>query len=118
MVYSDLDAQDIPSQQPTNFQPQDFSMSDWIEAGTRAPAFTLTADDGAKVRLSALKGNPVVLYFYPTLKLSFFVLKLILLQSLSLSSPSEHCSEATIFKGTHLCGGASTTHKISVSSKA
>ena len=40
-------------------------MSDWIEAGTRAPAFTLTADDGAKVRLSALKGNPVVLYFYP-----------------------------------------------------
>jgi peroxiredoxin Q/BCP len=65
MVYSDLDAQDIPSQQPTNFQPQDFSMSDWIEAGTRAPAFTLTADDGAKVRLSALKGNPVVLYFYP-----------------------------------------------------
>ena len=40
-------------------------MSDWIEAGTRAPAFTLTADDGAQVRLSALKGNPVVLYFYP-----------------------------------------------------
>ena len=40
-------------------------MSDWIEAGTRAPAFTLTADDGTKVRLSAQKGNPVVLYFYP-----------------------------------------------------
>ena len=40
-------------------------MSDWIEAGTRAPAFTLTADDGTKVRLAELKGSPVVLYFYP-----------------------------------------------------
>ena len=40
-------------------------MSDWIEPGQRAPAFTLTADDGSKVRLSDLKGRPVVLYFYP-----------------------------------------------------
>ncbi|MEX2091907.1 MAG: thioredoxin-dependent thiol peroxidase [Pirellulales bacterium] len=40
-------------------------MGDWIEAGERAPAFTLTADDGTKVRLSDLKGQPVVLYFYP-----------------------------------------------------
>ncbi len=40
-------------------------MSDWIEAGSKAPAFTLTADDGTKVRLSELKGSPVVLYFYP-----------------------------------------------------
>jgi peroxiredoxin Q/BCP len=40
-------------------------MSDWIEPGQRAPAFTLTADDGAKVRLSEFKGRPVVLYFYP-----------------------------------------------------
>ena len=40
-------------------------MADWIEAGERAPAFTLTADDGTKVRLSDLKGRPVVLYFYP-----------------------------------------------------
>ena len=42
-------------------------MSDapWIEEGKRAPAFTLTADDGAKVRLSDLKGKPVILYFYP-----------------------------------------------------
>ena len=39
--------------------------SDWVEAGERAPAFTLTADDGSKVRLSDLKGSPVVLYFYP-----------------------------------------------------
>jgi len=40
-------------------------MSDWIEPGNNAPAFTLTADDGSKVRLSELKGSPVVLYFYP-----------------------------------------------------
>ncbi len=40
-------------------------MSDWIEPGQRAPAFTLDADDGSKVRLSDQKGHPVVLYFYP-----------------------------------------------------
>ena len=40
-------------------------MSDWIEAGQKAPAFTLTADDGSKVRLADLAGSPVVLYFYP-----------------------------------------------------
>ena len=40
-------------------------MGDWIEPGQRAPAFTLTADDGTKVRLTDLKGRPVVLYFYP-----------------------------------------------------
>jgi len=40
-------------------------MSDWIEPGSKAPAFTLTADDGTKVRLADLKGSPVVLYFYP-----------------------------------------------------
>jgi peroxiredoxin Q/BCP len=40
-------------------------MSDWIEEGTKAPNFTLTADDGSKVKLSDLKGSPVVLYFYP-----------------------------------------------------
>jgi peroxiredoxin Q/BCP len=40
-------------------------MGDWIEAGEKAPAFTLTADDGKKVRLSDLKGGPVVVYFYP-----------------------------------------------------
>ena len=40
-------------------------MSDWIERGSKAPAFTLTADDGTKVRLTDLKGSPVVLYFYP-----------------------------------------------------
>jgi peroxiredoxin Q/BCP len=40
-------------------------MSDWIEAGSKAPDFTLTDDRGAKVKLSALRGQPVVLYFYP-----------------------------------------------------
>ena len=40
-------------------------MGEWIEAGEKAPDFTLAADDGTKVKLSALKGQPVVLYFYP-----------------------------------------------------
>ena len=40
-------------------------MSDWIEEGQRAPAFTLAADDGGKARLSDLRGQPVVVYFYP-----------------------------------------------------
>ena len=40
-------------------------MGDWIEEGTKAPDFTLAADDGSKVKLSALRGQPVVLYFYP-----------------------------------------------------
>jgi peroxiredoxin Q/BCP len=40
-------------------------MSDWIELGQKAPAFTLTADDGSKVRLADHAGSPVVLYFYP-----------------------------------------------------
>jgi peroxiredoxin Q/BCP len=40
-------------------------MADWIEEGAAAPTFTLTADDGTKVKLADLKGSPVVLYFYP-----------------------------------------------------
>lgn len=40
-------------------------MSDWLEEGTKAPAFTLEADDGSKVKLADLKGSPVVIYFYP-----------------------------------------------------
>ncbi len=40
-------------------------MADWIEAGKKAPDFTLPADNGTKVKLSSLRGNPVVLYFYP-----------------------------------------------------
>lgn len=33
--------------------------------GKKAPAFTLPAADGAKVRLSELQGQKVVVYFYP-----------------------------------------------------
>jgi len=40
-------------------------MSDWIEEGEKAPDFTLPSVDGSKVKISALKGSPVVLYFYP-----------------------------------------------------
>ncbi|WP_417744119.1 thioredoxin-dependent thiol peroxidase [Rosistilla oblonga] len=40
-------------------------MTDWIEAGQKAPAFNLASDEGGKIRLSSLKGSPVVLYFYP-----------------------------------------------------
>ena len=40
-------------------------MADWIEEGAKAPDFTLPTHDGTKLKLSSLKGNPVVLYFYP-----------------------------------------------------
>jgi peroxiredoxin Q/BCP len=40
-------------------------MGDWVEVGKKAPDFTLQADDGAQVKLSKLRGAPVVLYFYP-----------------------------------------------------
>ena len=40
-------------------------MADWIEPGQKAPDFTLPSDTGEKVKLSALRGKPVVLYFYP-----------------------------------------------------
>ena len=36
-----------------------------IEPGTEAPDFTLSDQDGNDVTLSALRGHPVVLYFYP-----------------------------------------------------
>jgi peroxiredoxin Q/BCP len=41
------------------------AMGEWLEEGAKAPAFTLAADNGSKVKLSDLKGSPVVLYFYP-----------------------------------------------------
>jgi peroxiredoxin Q/BCP len=40
-------------------------MSDWIEEGKKAPEFNLASDEGGKIKLSTLKGKPVVLYFYP-----------------------------------------------------
>ena len=36
-----------------------------LKAGDKAPAFTLPDQSGAKVRLSALKGHTVLVYFYP-----------------------------------------------------
>lgn len=40
-------------------------MADWIEEGAKAPDFTLVTHEGTKLKLSSLKGQPVVLYFYP-----------------------------------------------------
>ena len=40
-------------------------MSEWLEPGTKAPAFTLSSDANKKVKLSDFRGKPVVLYFYP-----------------------------------------------------
>jgi len=40
-------------------------MGDWIEEGQNAPDFKLMADDGTALKLSDLRGSPVVLYFYP-----------------------------------------------------
>jgi thioredoxin-dependent peroxiredoxin len=40
-------------------------MSEWIEPGSAAPDFTLPGDSGEKVKLSGLRGQPVVLYLYP-----------------------------------------------------
>ena len=36
-----------------------------VEQGSPAPDFELQSDTGETVRLSALRGKPVVLYFYP-----------------------------------------------------
>src|SRR5688572_12734617 len=36
-----------------------------VEKGSRAPDFTLAADDGSTVSLEGLRGKKVVLYFYP-----------------------------------------------------
>ena len=36
-----------------------------IDEGAQAPDFELTSDAGETVRLSDLRGRPVVLYFYP-----------------------------------------------------
>ena len=36
-----------------------------LEAGDKAPAFTLPDQDGKKVSLKDFAGQPVVVYFYP-----------------------------------------------------
>ncbi len=40
-------------------------MSDWVEEGAKAPAFSLASYDGKKVKLADFKGKKVVVYFYP-----------------------------------------------------
>jgi peroxiredoxin Q/BCP len=40
-------------------------MNDTLKIGAPAPDFELPADNGRLIRLSALKGRKVVLYFYP-----------------------------------------------------
>src|SRR6187399_3015659 len=40
-------------------------MAEWIEPPAKAPAFALKATDGRTVKLADLRGQPVVLYFYP-----------------------------------------------------
>lgn len=37
--------------------------SDTVPVGSEAPGFALTAIDGSEVRLSALRGRPIVLVF-------------------------------------------------------
>jgi thioredoxin-dependent peroxiredoxin len=36
-----------------------------VEEGKPAPDFELTSDSGERVKLSSLRGQPIVLYFYP-----------------------------------------------------
>jgi len=36
-----------------------------VEEGKKAPDFTGATDGGGKLKLSELRGKPVVLYFYP-----------------------------------------------------
>ncbi len=40
-------------------------MASTLKPGQQAPDFTLETGDGNTVQLSSLKGNKVVLYFYP-----------------------------------------------------
>ena len=40
-------------------------MSEWVDENKPAPDFELQTDRGELLRLSSLRGKPVVLYFYP-----------------------------------------------------
>lgn len=40
-------------------------MSDWLEAGTPIPSFSLPDADGKQLRSSQWAGSPLVIYFYP-----------------------------------------------------
>jgi peroxiredoxin Q/BCP len=45
--------------------PTDTLSSRMVKEGAPAPDFTLVSDEGEEVRLSSLRGSPIVLYFYP-----------------------------------------------------
>lgn len=40
-------------------------MADWVDVGSEAPDFTLPSDQGETIQLKKLRGQIVVLYFYP-----------------------------------------------------
>ena len=40
-------------------------MSDMPREGEKAPDFTAPTDTGEKLELSSLRGQPVIVYFYP-----------------------------------------------------
>jgi peroxiredoxin Q/BCP len=42
-----------------------YRLKPMVEEGKPAPDFELTSDEGESVRLSQLRGQPVVVYFYP-----------------------------------------------------
>jgi len=50
----------LPSDLPTKTR-----SATLIPVGQPAPDFELPSDDGTTVRLSELRGHPVVLFFYP-----------------------------------------------------
>ena len=54
---------EAPEKQPDN--PVAEEGLQLLTVGTPAPDFTAEAHDGTSISMSALKGNPVVVYFYP-----------------------------------------------------
>lgn len=40
-------------------------MADWLEEGSKMPAFTMPDDNGKKLKSSQFAGSPLVIYFYP-----------------------------------------------------
>lgn len=58
---------------------QDSPASARLEAGLTAPNFTLPSDNGDSITLSALRGQNIVLYFYPA---AMTVLTLVLLNTI------------------------------------
>jgi len=50
---------------PTELTSSGLASSQMLQPGDKAPAFTLPDQNGDPVKLSALKGQTVVLYFYP-----------------------------------------------------